>query len=92
MSTGLNIAGELNIQSAGGVHRTLVEALAGGDQADECRVDLSGVDACDAIGLQLILSARKSARRMNRPFTVTAMSPVVAEAAAAIGLSPEELS
>lgn len=79
---GCGITGELNIHSAAAVQRILLEALSGG--ADH--IDLSAVEKCDAIGLQLLLSARKSGLR------VTAMSPVIAEAAAAIGISPEELN
>lgn len=78
----LEIAGELNIHSAVAVQRNLLEALSLGASG----IDLSRVEACDAIGLQLLLSAKKSGLQ------IIAMAPAVVEAAAAIGIYIEDLN
>ncbi len=54
-------------------------------------LDLAAVDACDTAGVQLLCSARVSARRKDRPFKVLAASDAVIDAIRGIGLSPSEL-
>jgi anti-anti-sigma regulatory factor len=56
------------------------------------RLDLSGVDSCDAAVLQVLLAARKSASQLEKPFGVVSLSAAVLETCAALGLPLEELA
>ena len=90
-STGdaLKISGELNVSDADGLRQRLAEALV---RQPVLVLDLSEVRKCDFTTLQLIWSARESARRANKEFRVMAVSPVVTQAAAALGLPSDLLS
>lgn len=87
----LKIDAELIIHSAASLRQKLLELLAQHPSGD-CRIDLSAVEECDAIGLQLLISARKSAENLSSSFVIAAASPAVEEAAAAIGLPLEEVT
>jgi anti-anti-sigma factor len=85
----LKIAGTLDIYSADTLRDALYQHL---QSRPALALDLSGADACDVTALQLICSARKSAEAAGRPFTVTDVSPAVAQTCAAFGLVSEQLS
>ena len=48
-------------------------------------IDLGGVTACDTLGVQLLLSARRTALARGKVVRFVAVSPAVAKAAAAVG-------
>lgn len=52
-------------------------------------VDINGVTECDTLGLQLLLSARKTAEKLNKTFNVTGDSQPVIDAITAVGLEAE---
>ena len=84
----LRITGALDINSSKQIHRTLLQRLEAGTDLE---VDLSEITGCDAAGLQLLFSARKSALLRGTSFTVGAMSPAVARTFAEAGMDPTQL-
>ncbi len=85
----LRAAGTLDTYAAAELRDALARAL--GERAS-LAVDLAGVESCDFTTIQLLCSARRSARELGKPFAVTAFSEAVAGACAAVGLSPEVFS
>lgn len=82
----LKITGEQTINTAGELHHALAEYLARGLAAV---VDLSEVQVCDTTTLQLIYALRRSLVERRLHFHITAVSPAITEAAAALGLRLE---
>ena len=78
----LKIKGILDAGQVPELRRTL---LAGFAQAGSVELDLSQVEGCDAVGLQVLLSARATAERSGKPLRLTSLSPAVKEAAASLG-------
>lgn len=81
----LRLGGHLDIYHADDVLKQLRQHLAG---ADSLQLDLSAVEACDAAGVQLLLSARRSASDSATGFDLRAMSPAVASCLQQLGLPP----
>lgn len=71
-----HLSGELTIAHAA----EQCERLRGWLGQGQRRVDLSGVTECDTAGLQLLLSARRSATAHGSPLMFENPSPSVAEA------------
>jgi anti-anti-sigma factor len=84
----LKIEGHLDIQHAEAVQKLLLAQPA----FPAFSLDLSAVNACDLTGLQLLLSARHTARDAGAKFSITAPSAAVATACAGLGLDISELS
>ncbi len=82
----LKIDGEMTIEAAASLHKSLVVYF---DGYDDLILELAHVEKCDAAGVQLILSARKTAALMNKTFTVANVSLAVIEGFARSGLQPE---
>lgn len=78
-ATCLRIEGELTIyraaELAGAMKATLAQVPAGG----EFELDLSGVTEMDCAGVQLLISARRSAHESGRVLRVAGRSPAVVE-------------
>jgi anti-sigma B factor antagonist len=88
MSADLAIAGELTILTAAEHHERLLRAL--GDSAGEdAEVDLSGVTDVDTAGLQVLLLARREARRRGVLLRLTGHSPAVHDTLALAWLTPD---
>ena len=85
----LKITGEQTIRTVDQLHKALAEHLARGPAVV---VDLSEVDECDTTALQLIYALRQSAVERELRFHITAISPAIAETAAALGLRIEALT
>lgn len=66
------------------------QMLAGLKSHEGLVLNIDGVTECDTLGIQLIYSAGKTARKMNKAFLVTGKSDVCWEAALGIGLEPED--
>lgn len=88
-TSSLSVTGELTIAGVAALRESFAERLS---QDEEVVVDLSGVDYCDASGLQLLWSLRKSADERKIGIRLLGISPAVRETAAAIGLRIAELS
>ena len=84
----LKIDGEWTIRRAEELHRRFTAFLASGALPV---VDLGAVGGCDTATLQLILSLCKTARA-REGFRIAALSPAIEEAAAALGVTPGELT
>lgn len=78
------IEGPLVISTVTDWHRRLIESLAA---HPEPVIDLGGVTAVDAFGLQLLLAARQDATAAGRTLTLAAVPPVFDDACAATGLA-----
>ncbi|WP_321416149.1 STAS domain-containing protein [uncultured Desulfobacter sp.] len=52
-------------------------------------VDINGVTECDTLGLQLLLSAGKTAEKLNKTFNITGNSQSILDAIIALGLEAE---
>jgi len=59
--------------------------------ADKARImlDLAGVEACDTAGLQLLISARRSAAASGKSFGVLNLAPSVEKCTKLLGVKPE---
>ena len=85
----MQLAGDLDIYCAEDLHEALGTHIA---KAPSLELDLSGVVACDAVGLQLLCSARRSATAADKGFRVVAASEPVLESCAALGITAEQLA
>jgi anti-anti-sigma regulatory factor len=82
----LKISGDHTIQTSEALRKSLADYL---DRGLPIELDLSQVHACDVVFLQLIYAMRRSAIQRERSFRIAAVSPVVTETAAALGLSTD---
>jgi len=85
----LRAAGTLDTYGAAELRDALARAL---EERASLALDLSAVESCDFTAIQLLCSARRSAREQGKPFAVTALSEAVAGACASLGLPPEALT
>lgn len=93
MDRPITLAGEWSIANAAELHQLLVESLdASGAPGGGIVLDLAGVQACDTAALQLVCSLRRAAAERGLHWRVAALSPAIAETAAAIGLPIQELT
>ncbi len=80
---GLALRDGLVINQAAILREMLVQALANGTRA----VDLSAVSDCDTAGVQLLISACKTAEASGGPLVLRAASPAVQEIMTRYGLA-----
>jgi phospholipid transport system transporter-binding protein len=86
----LTISGTLDIASANSLRETLFDCLM---NQTEIAADLSGVDGCDAAGLQVLLAGLRDAAADGKTLRLTAVPHAVRETAAALGFPiPERLT
>jgi anti-anti-sigma factor len=85
----VKLTGDLDLHTGFLLRETLLELVT---SKSEIRLDLSDVRTCDWVALQLLCSTRKSALAVNKPFSISALSPAVVEASTAIGLPLAALS
>jgi len=81
-STILRLPAKLDIYSAEAIRGALLTAL---QAQPQLALDLSAVTECDAAGLQLLGSARRSAAAAGKLLTVTAGSTAIDSIARALG-------
>lgn len=80
----LKLSGELRINVADELRAALLDFAC---TAPTPVVDLSEVTECDTAGLQLLISASRTAEHFAKPFELVGVPAVVLQAGAAIGLS-----
>jgi anti-anti-sigma factor len=80
--------GALQIAAVAELRDALRESLA---ESGELTLDLTGVDGCDAAGVQLLLAVRRSAAQASKRLRLVGLEGGVAAAAAALGLPAEAL-
>lgn len=52
--------------------------------------DINGVTDCDTLGVQLLLSAQKTADKLNKTFHITGYSQSIQDAVTGVGLKAED--
>jgi anti-sigma B factor antagonist len=87
--TSLRLDGELTIYRAVELCDLLKAALAADGAVD---IDLDGVTEIDSAGVQLLMSARKTAHQAARDVRLVALSPAVHEVFALLGLTVDSAS
>lgn len=85
----LRIAGSADIGTAEALQAALADQLS---RASSLTLDLSAVEACDTAAIQLLYSARKSAVRYGKSFSICAISCEVRRVAELLGLQLDQLS
>ena len=79
----LRFDGSLTIQSTEEAQPALVADLA---KHTPETIDLTKIKACDTAGVQFLVALEKSLERAGKPFRITAVSDVVRETAASLGV------
>jgi anti-anti-sigma factor len=82
----IQLTGDLDIYNVETTRDALAALLADGQGLD---LDLSGVESCDAAGVQLLLAARRSALAAAKTFSVRTSAPAVTKCGELIGLPPQ---
>lgn len=80
--------GHLGIQSAESLRILLLDYM---KSTADIVLDLSRVETCDPIGLQLLYSCQKSAAEAGQSFTTTNCTPALKELVESLGLQQEPL-
>jgi anti-anti-sigma factor len=86
-TTALCLEGELTIYRAAELRATLQAALAGLPAGSELELDLAAVTAIDSAGVQLLISAGKTARAGQCELRLAGHSVAVTEVFAALDLA-----
>ena len=82
----LAVDGEMTIYRAAELHPVLLDAVR---THDAPALDLSEVTEFDCAGVQLLLVARREARRLGKELVLHAASPAVRDAFALLGMTAE---
>ena len=80
----LAVEGEMTIYRAAELHTVLLDAV---HTNDAPALDLSLVTEFDCAGMQLLLVARREARRLGKELVLQAASPAVRDAFAQLGMT-----
>ncbi len=80
--------GSFTIYETAALREAMVSAF---DGPEGLILDLGGVTECDAAGVQLICSARLTARKTGKTFHVQAVSNAVVQAMEGVGLDPFDI-
>ncbi|MFH8336412.1 STAS domain-containing protein [Streptomyces sp. AM6-12] len=81
--TGVEILGELDLDSGRGIRGKLREALT--RSARGLDLDLSGLEFCDCAGLSVLMDLRQQAALQGKTVVVRAVSPMVDRLLAIVG-------
>ena len=85
----LCLSGEMDIYQVEPARHALLDHLA---THPGIELDLSGVETCDAAGLQLLLAAGRSAGAAGKTFSIKTTVPAVEQCRVELGLEPEKPS
>lgn len=88
-SAALRIQGPLTISSVEELHEVLTRYAS---REPNLVLDLSGVETCDAAGLQLLCSLRRSAAALGKRLRISTVSEPFTTLASALGLPVESLT
>ena len=80
----LAVEGEMTIYRAAELHPVLLDAVS---TMEAPALDLSEVTEFDCAGVQLLLVARREARRLGRQLVLQGASPAVRDAFAMLGMT-----
>ncbi len=84
----IRVKGALTIYEVAELRDLLLEGL---DQTQGLRLNLADVTECDTAGIQLLYSARMTAKDRGKRFEFTERSRSVQETAEVIGIDPQAL-
>lgn len=84
----LKVEDALTIYDAAGLRETLLKCIGA---KGNVTLDLSETTGCDAAGLQLLCSLRKSAERTEKQVRIGGVSSVVMDTMVSAGMKPEEI-
>jgi anti-anti-sigma factor len=79
----IRLAGDLDIYTVESGRDALAAMLSDGHGLD---LDVSGVENCDAAGIQLLLAARRSALAADKTFFIHTPAPVIEKCGELLGL------
>lgn len=85
----LRLAGDLDIYHVEAAREAL---LAGLTTRPSLELDLSGVETCDAAGLQLLIATQRSAVAAGKSFSLVTPAPAVDQCRELLGLPPQTLT
>lgn len=85
----MKIEGSLSVYKVGDLKDRLLTGFA---NHQGVILDINGVTECDTLGIQLLLSARKTAEKLNKTFNVTGDSQSFQDALTGVGLDAEDFS
>ena len=83
----MEIAGSLSAYDVGELKDRLLTALT---NYQGIILDINGVTECDTLGVQLLLSAQKTADKLNKTFHITGYSQSIQDAVTGVGLEAED--
>lgn len=84
----VHLAGDLDLYNVEAARDALTGHLAGKDTLE---LDFSGVENCDAAGIQLLVAARRSAVALGKGFSIRTPALAIAKCGELLGLLPETL-
>ena len=80
------IKGSLSIYEVNHIQEKLMELL---QENDKIELDLNSINECDASGLQILYSARKTADELEKEIIFSRVSKTLKDTAVRIGIDPE---
>lgn len=94
MALSLTVGTELCIPQAAEIQAAWLQALTQVESGQPCvvQLDLSGVEACDSAGLQLLLALKARLEQQGGTLSLESPSAVVREALGIFGLDTDLLS
>ncbi len=84
----LKVDGELTVYEVAGLREALLACF---EENNGLTLDLGDVKTCDTAGIQLLLSAQRTARDKEKKFVFSEVSKVVMEVADRVGIDFDEL-
>lgn len=84
----VQFAGDLDLYQVEAARDALIGHLAGGHGLE---LDFSGVETCDAAGIQLLVAARRSALALGQGFSIHTPAPAIEKCGELLGLLPATL-
>lgn len=84
----VKVTGPMSIYETAALREVMLAAF---DSPEGLTLDLGEVTECDTAGAQLICSARITARKRGKPFTIRAVSETVTHSMEGVGLDPFDI-
>ena len=85
----MKIDGALNVYEAAKIHEKMNGIF---EKHDGLIIDISGLEECDLTGLQILISARQTAREKGKKFVLENVTRVVVDACSRVGLLSGEMA
>jgi anti-anti-sigma factor len=84
----VKVTGPMSIYEATALREAMLAAF---DSPEGVTLDLGEVTECDTAGVQLICSARITARKRGTPLTIRAVSDAVTQSMEGVGIDPFDI-